>query len=202
MLVCLGAQSCPTLATPWTVVCQAPLSVGFSRQEYWSGLPIFFSISCPYLVKWRSLSSFYFLSAGVLLLRTQAPPLKKIHRLCAERSPQESWGPQPMAGHELASQSPVKQKAHQSVTALREIIDGFFFFQAGGKKRLLSYFRVYLSFPLCKTCQDCQPAVAPSALTVCCREVAQMRVQRVGTAPFPNPIRCLLHGNVMEHVVP
>ena len=26
-------------ATPWTVACQAPLSVGFFRQEYWSGLP-------------------------------------------------------------------------------------------------------------------------------------------------------------------
>ena len=26
-------------ATPWTVPCQAPLSVGFSRQEYWRGLP-------------------------------------------------------------------------------------------------------------------------------------------------------------------
>ena len=26
-------------ATPWTVAHQAPLSVGFSRQEYWSGLP-------------------------------------------------------------------------------------------------------------------------------------------------------------------
>ena len=26
-------------ATPWTVSCQAPLSIGFSRQEYWSGLP-------------------------------------------------------------------------------------------------------------------------------------------------------------------
>ena len=25
--------------TPWTVVHQAPLSVGFSRQDYWSGLP-------------------------------------------------------------------------------------------------------------------------------------------------------------------
>ena len=25
--------------TPWTVSCQAPLSLGFSRQEYWSGLP-------------------------------------------------------------------------------------------------------------------------------------------------------------------
>ena len=33
------AQSCPLFATPWTVAHQAPLSIGFSRQEYWSGLP-------------------------------------------------------------------------------------------------------------------------------------------------------------------
>ena len=33
------AKLCPTLATPWTVACQAPLCMGFSRQEYWSGLP-------------------------------------------------------------------------------------------------------------------------------------------------------------------
>ena len=26
-------------ATPWTVAYQVPLSMGFSRQEYWSGLP-------------------------------------------------------------------------------------------------------------------------------------------------------------------
>ena len=26
-------------ATPWTIVHQAPLSMGFPRQEYWSGLP-------------------------------------------------------------------------------------------------------------------------------------------------------------------
>ena len=35
----LVAKSCLTLVTPWTVACQAPLSMGFSRQEYWSGLP-------------------------------------------------------------------------------------------------------------------------------------------------------------------
>ena len=35
----LVAKSCPTLMTPWTVACQAPLSMGFFRQEYWSGLP-------------------------------------------------------------------------------------------------------------------------------------------------------------------
>ena len=26
-------------ATPWTITCQAPLSMGFSTQEYWSELP-------------------------------------------------------------------------------------------------------------------------------------------------------------------
>ena len=27
-------------ATPWTVAYQAPPSMGFSRQEYWSGVPL------------------------------------------------------------------------------------------------------------------------------------------------------------------
>ena len=35
----LVTKSCPTLATPWTRACQVPLSMGFSRQEYQSGLP-------------------------------------------------------------------------------------------------------------------------------------------------------------------
>ena len=35
----LVAKLHPTLATPWIVACQAPLSIGFSRQEYWGGLP-------------------------------------------------------------------------------------------------------------------------------------------------------------------
>ena len=33
------AQSCLINLTPWTVVYQAPPSLEFSRQEYWSGLP-------------------------------------------------------------------------------------------------------------------------------------------------------------------
>ena len=43
---CLSGYCCylvpklyPTLATPWTVAHQAPLSMGFSRQEYRNGLP-------------------------------------------------------------------------------------------------------------------------------------------------------------------
>ena len=34
-------QSCPTLCDPWTAAYQAPPSMGFSRQEYWSGVPLF-----------------------------------------------------------------------------------------------------------------------------------------------------------------
>src|SRR5574337_592699 len=33
------AQSCPTLCDPMTAAHQAPPSLGFSRQEHWSGLP-------------------------------------------------------------------------------------------------------------------------------------------------------------------
>ena len=41
-IMCCGdlvTQSCPTLVTPWTANRQAPLSMGFHRQEYWRGLP-------------------------------------------------------------------------------------------------------------------------------------------------------------------
>ena len=36
----LVAKLCPTLKTPWAVAHQASLSMGFSRQGYWSELPI------------------------------------------------------------------------------------------------------------------------------------------------------------------
>ena len=40
LVICLCLLSCVHLcATPWTVARQAPLSIGFHRQEYWSGLP-------------------------------------------------------------------------------------------------------------------------------------------------------------------
>ena len=37
--LCLVTQTCPTLCDPWNAALQAPLSMGFSRREYWSGLP-------------------------------------------------------------------------------------------------------------------------------------------------------------------
>ena len=52
----LVIKPCSTLVTPWTVACQAPLSVGFSRQEYWSRLPFpspiyvyLFNYICTYI---------------------------------------------------------------------------------------------------------------------------------------------------------
>ena len=36
----LVARSSLTLSTTWTVAHQAPLSMGFARQEYWSGVPV------------------------------------------------------------------------------------------------------------------------------------------------------------------
>ena len=39
MHVYLDTKLCLTLKTPCTIACQAPLFLGFSRQEYWSGMP-------------------------------------------------------------------------------------------------------------------------------------------------------------------
>ena len=38
-VVCALSRHVGLFATLWTIACQAPLSRGFSRQEYWSGLP-------------------------------------------------------------------------------------------------------------------------------------------------------------------
>ena len=43
----LVAKSCLTLVTQWTVARQACLSMGFSRQEYWSGLPFLLQVFFP-----------------------------------------------------------------------------------------------------------------------------------------------------------
>ena len=44
----LAAKSCPALLwLPWTIACQAPLSMGFPRQEYWSGLLFLFPADLP-----------------------------------------------------------------------------------------------------------------------------------------------------------
>ena len=50
-MVCMCAKSHLShiwlLVTPWTVARQAPLSMEFSRQEYWSGLPFISPLYLP-----------------------------------------------------------------------------------------------------------------------------------------------------------
>ena len=43
----LVTKSCPTLVIPQTIAHQAPLSIGFSRQEYWNGLPFTYPGDLP-----------------------------------------------------------------------------------------------------------------------------------------------------------
>ena len=66
------AQSCPTLAIPWTAAYQAPLSMGFSSQKYWSGVPLPspFCISVAYKYKYPDCPNPSF---KVLLLYYQSP---------------------------------------------------------------------------------------------------------------------------------
>ena len=39
MCMCQSLSHVRLIVTPWTVACQTPLSMGFFRQEKWSGLP-------------------------------------------------------------------------------------------------------------------------------------------------------------------
>ena len=68
----LVTQSCPTLCDPFTVAYQAPLSVGFSRQEYWSGLPSP-SLGGVFLIEPRSSA----LQADFLLSEPPRKPQKR-----------------------------------------------------------------------------------------------------------------------------
>ena len=45
--MCSVAQLCQLFATPWTIACQAPLSMEFSKQEYMIGLPFPTPVDLP-----------------------------------------------------------------------------------------------------------------------------------------------------------
>ena len=69
--VCLVASVVSDSATLWPVATQAPLSMGFSRQEYWSGL-LFPSGDLPNL--------------GIIPMSPVSPPLQ------VESLPLNHWG--------------------------------------------------------------------------------------------------------------
>ena len=50
-------QSCPTLATPWTAAYQAPPFMGFSRQKYWSGVPLPSPVEYETLIEFKTFLS-------------------------------------------------------------------------------------------------------------------------------------------------
>ena len=75
----LVAKMCQTFVTPWTVACLALLSMGFSRQEYWTGLPFPSPGDLPYPgIESETLLSPTF--AGGFL--TTAPPGKPLLCTC------------------------------------------------------------------------------------------------------------------------
>ena len=70
------------LATPWTAAYQAPPSVGFSRQEYWSGVPLPSLYMCY-------VSLYYLLPIILTHLFDSSPEYKSFH------SEQKLWAPVP-----------------------------------------------------------------------------------------------------------
>ena len=80
-------------ATPWTSVFQAPLSMGFSRQEYWSGLPFPSPIRFN---KWVfifyyccSVVSYSLRPHGLKHAKLQSPPLYP--GVCSKSCPRSLW---------------------------------------------------------------------------------------------------------------
>ena len=64
------------LATPWTAAYQAPLSMGFSRQEYWSGLPL----PSPINAYWNKLDQWFWIRGPVDLSQRPAKGTSKARR--------------------------------------------------------------------------------------------------------------------------
>ena len=75
-LICSIVLSCSVMfdsfVTPWTVACQALLSMEFSRQEYWSGLP--FPTPGPTQGSNPHLLCLLYWQAGSLALTTPGKP--------------------------------------------------------------------------------------------------------------------------------
>ena len=82
MKVKVNSLSCVRLlATPWTAAYQAPPSMGFSRQEYWSGVPLPSPEGSPYkwiLYKWFLHEIILIISNEVVTIQlTVGPPAKQ-----------------------------------------------------------------------------------------------------------------------------
>ena len=90
----LDIKLCPVLGTPCTIVCQAPLSMGFSRQEYWSGLP---SPSPDNLPNPGIESGSLALQADSLLIQEKPCIFLAVPQACGILVPRLGIGPRPPA---------------------------------------------------------------------------------------------------------
>ena len=80
--------------TPWTVAYQAPLSMGFSRQEYWSGLPFPSPYTCICKSKQLNPSNFSFHKFEILIFIlefTTFQNLSLFKHLPFSKKRQECW---------------------------------------------------------------------------------------------------------------
>ena len=85
MLDCVRAllSHIQLLATPWTIAYQAPPSMGFSRQEYWSGVPLPSPRKYPSFILLQVVDQFsqhHLLKRLSFLHSIFLPPLSKIRR--------------------------------------------------------------------------------------------------------------------------
>ena len=88
--------------TLWTVACQAPLSMGFSRQKYWSGLPFPSPEDLPH-PGIKPMSSI--LQADSLLSKPPGKPLSLIRTLLITLGPLGCSGSSPFQGQQVGSLS-------------------------------------------------------------------------------------------------
>ena len=79
MYVCVSCSVVSDFAIPWTVAHQAPLSVEFSRQEYWRGLP------CPSPEDLPNLGIKLGSSTSQADSLPSEPPGKPIYNICIFR---------------------------------------------------------------------------------------------------------------------
>ena len=80
------AQSCPTLSDPWTAAYQASPSMGFSRQEYWSRLPLpSLEHQTSLTVKDESTSAHHVVKCNVIKWGILYPPSSGFHLLAMSR---------------------------------------------------------------------------------------------------------------------
>ena len=74
-------QSCPTLSDPMDYSPPGPPSMGFSRQEYWSGVPLPSLLLSCLVWSWlffQGASVFYFMAAVTICIDFRAPPPNKV----------------------------------------------------------------------------------------------------------------------------